>query len=54
MNVSTTNINPFFITGFANAEGCFLFRIRQNNKSKVGYSVEVIFQISLHEKIESY
>jgi hypothetical protein len=47
MDDSIPTIDPWFISGFADAEGCFLLRIRENNKCTTGYSVEVCFQISL-------
>ncbi|KAF3930965.1 hypothetical protein ABW19_dt0210481 [Dactylella cylindrospora] len=39
-------INPYYITGFTDAEGCFLI----NSKMKIGYSVELVFKIALHPK----
>lgn len=39
-----------FITGFVDAEGCFMVMIRKNNKCLLGYSVHVVFQIELHKK----
>nr|3QQY_A Chain A, Ribosomal protein 3/homing endonuclease-like protein fusion [Ophiostoma novo-ulmi subsp. americana] len=47
------SINPWILTGFADAEGSFLLRIRNNNKSSVGYSTELGFQITLHNKDKS-
>lgn len=50
---SITTINPWFITGFTDGEGCFLLAIRKNNKctrARVGYRFEVNFQIELHKK----
>ena len=43
-------INPYFITGFTDAEGCFLINVRPNSKMKIGYSVELVFKIALHVK----
>lgn len=34
--LSPGNINPFFITGFVDGEGCFLITVRKYNKLKVG------------------
>ena len=31
---SETEINPFFLTGFTDAEGCFSIKIQQNAKLK--------------------
>lgn len=43
-------INPGFISGFIDAEGCFHISVVEHKNLKIGYSVRVIFQISLHEK----
>jgi hypothetical protein len=53
MEYSITTINPWFITGFTDGEGCFILIIRKNNKCsipRVGYRFEVNFQIELHKK----
>jgi hypothetical protein len=44
------NLNPWFITGFVDAEGCFSIGVYKNNKYEIGYQVQAIFQISLHDK----
>jgi hypothetical protein len=31
-----SNINPYWVTGFTDAEGCFLVHIRRNAELKVG------------------
>lgn len=41
-------LHPYFITGFIDGEGYFLISIRQNNKMKTGWLVELIFGINLH------
>ncbi len=46
----TIDLNPFFVTGFVDAEGCFLINVRKNNKYKLGLRVEPSFQITLHKK----
>lgn len=44
-------LNPWFITGFADAEGCFHISILNNKRSKENnYNVRSYFQISLHKK----
>ena len=40
-------LNPWFITGFVDAEGCFLLQVRRRNNS---WYVEARFDISLHKK----
>jgi len=42
----------WFLTGFTDAEGCFLISIRKSSHSRVGWNVEHKFQIGLHEKDE--
>lgn len=46
----TFSLNPNFISGFIDAEGCFHISIVNSESNKEGKSVRVIFQISLHEK----
>ena len=43
-------LNPNFVTGFTDAEGSFILRIRKNSASKLGWYVEPIFAIALHKK----
>ena len=43
-------LNPWFVTGFADAEGCFLINITSNSKMKTGYSIDLAFKIGLHSK----
>src|SRR5277367_5674632 len=43
-------LNPYFVTGLIDAEGCFTIRIRKNPKSKLGWSLEAMFVIDLHPK----
>jgi hypothetical protein len=51
-SVHTINniFNPFFITGLTDAEGSFICIIRKSAGHKLGWRVEVIFQIGLHKK----
>ena len=44
------NLNPFFLTGFSDAESNFTVRIFKSNSVKVGWVVQPIFQIDLHKK----
>ncbi len=46
-NLPITLINPWFITGFTDAEGCFFLQVRNRNNS---WYVEARFDISLHKK----
>ena len=54
-------IDPWFITGFTDAEGCFSLSILKTKRLKVGWVVNLNFQIELHqndksllEQIQSY
>jgi hypothetical protein len=49
-NLKNMKMNTNFVTGFVDAEGCFMMPIRKNNKCLTGYSVQVVFQIELHKK----
>ena len=43
-------LNPYFVTGFTDAEGSFIVRVRKNPATKLGWSVEVKFSIGIHKK----
>ncbi len=43
-------LNPWFITGFSDAEACFTISVVKNNELKVGWAVKPKFQIHLHRK----
>ena len=43
-------LNPHFVTGFIDAEGCFHVSLTNNFNLKLKLSVRVIFQIALHKK----
>lgn len=47
---SIKKLDPFFITGLADAESSFMIFIRKNPKIKVGWVVEARFAISFHKK----
>ena len=49
-NTNIFSLNPWFITGFADAESCFSILIQPNNKYKTNYRVKAIFTIGLHKK----
>lgn len=47
----TPNImNPWFVTGFSDAEACFTLSVVRNKERKVGWRVHYSFQITLHKK----
>jgi len=43
-------LKPYFVTGFTDAEGSFIVRIRKNPNTKTGWSVETKFSFCLHKK----
>ena len=47
---SSGKMNPWFLTGFVDGEGCFLISINRNKELKIGWSVQLGFQIGLHHK----
>ena len=47
---SKTKLNPWFITGFTDAEGCFSILIQPNTNYKTNWRVKAIFTILLHIK----
>ena len=50
LNFISNLLNPNFVTGFIDAEGCFIIKIRENSKAKFSWSLEAIFVIGLHKK----
>ena len=44
------NINPWFFTGFVDAEGCFLISLYKDNRISTGWRVQLWFKIGLHIK----
>ena len=51
-NLSTENniLNPHYVTGFTDAEGCFLINIQKKLDQKLDYSISLSFKIKLHSK----
>ena len=48
---STSNkLDPNYVTGFTDGEGCFYIGISPDNKSSSGFRIKLSFQIGLHEK----
>ena len=45
-------LKPWFVTGFTDAEGCFLVKLRKRPGFSTGWSVQPVFQIKLHKKDE--
>ena len=42
-----TNLNPGFVTGLVDAEGCFTLGFFKSDKYKLGYQIQSIFKITL-------
>jgi len=43
-------MNPWFVTGFSDAEASFSLNINKDIFNKFGLKVQIIFQIGLHKK----
>jgi hypothetical protein len=39
-------LNPWFVTGFTDAEGCFTFSISRKLGSQLGWTINLVFEIS--------
>lgn len=49
-NKNTFYLNPDYITGFVDGEGCFTISIFKDSRRSTGWQVKPIFSISLHKK----
>lgn len=49
-NKNTFYLNPDYLTGFVDGEGCFSLSIYKQGKNLSGWQVKPIFSISLHNK----
>lgn len=49
-NKNTFYLNPDYITGFADGEGCFTISIFKDSRMSTGWQVKPIFSISLHNR----
>jgi hypothetical protein len=47
---SNIKLNPWFVTGFVDAEGCFAIGLFVSSNYKMGYQTQAIFKITLHKK----
>ena len=43
-------LHPWFITGFVDAEGCFMIELFKDSKAKYKYTPRLVFSIGLHVK----
>ena len=46
--LSPNVLNPYYVTGFTDGEGCFFIDISPNSEYKIGYRVKATFNIGLH------
>ena len=46
----TNTLNPYYITGFVDGEGCFTISIFKDSRMLTGWQVKPIFKITLHKK----
>lgn len=47
---NTNKLDPWYVTGFTDGEGCFLINVRPKSKRSNGYSVELVFRLHLHSR----
>lgn len=47
---NTYRLNPYYITGLVDAEGCFTTSIYKDCRMKTGWQIKPIFQLNLHKK----
>lgn len=52
MNVgsSCSKLNPYFVTGFIDGEGCFSISITSHSKTQTAWAVKISLTVTLHEK----
>ena len=48
--VSGNMLDPWFITGFMDAEGSFIISIIKDPKTRTGWNIQLRFKIALHQK----
>ena len=46
----TFKINPYYVSGLVDAEGCFLVQIYRDSKYTTGWRVKITFTVVLHSK----
>jgi len=49
-SVNNPIMNPWFVTGFTDGEGCFWIDVYKDNAYKTGWRVKLYYQINLHKK----
>jgi hypothetical protein len=43
-------LNPYYVTGFVDGEGCFLINVNTRSDLKLGYNVNLMFKLKIHSK----
>ena len=43
-------LNPFWLTGFVDGEGCFYLGVKKSKKVSIGWRITLSFTINLHER----
>lgn len=46
----SNNLDPWFVTGLIDAEGCFMIGLTASSAYKQGYNITLKFSMSMHEK----
>ena len=49
-NETHPDFNPWFVTGFSDAEGCFTIKTQYNLKLKTKWRIRPVFSITLNKK----
>jgi hypothetical protein len=50
LSTEYNTLNPYYVTGFTDAEGSFLINIPKRSGLVLGYSISLSFKINLHSK----
>lgn len=45
-----TSLNPYYVSGLVDAEGCFTWKTYENNAYKAGWGTQPLFHIVLHSR----
>jgi len=49
-SVTFKPLEPWFVTGFTDGEGCFWINVYKDDTYKTGWRVKLFYQIDLHRK----
>ncbi|XWW92072.1 LAGLIDADG endonuclease (mitochondrion) [Cordyceps javanica] len=50
MHTTKDTLDPYFVTGLTEAEGSFTISFVKNDRYKMGYQIQGIFKITMHQK----